>query len=218
MLIGGLLANDNVDNAIIQSAMKVSSIPYVFDDMTWCVGTAKPQPRWMNIFSMFPLWMWFVLVLIGYVNSFLIYVMMQFEEPQRRWDYHLMCMMMFCSNLAMAYNGFRPQNIDLRLMYLYLLFYGMVIVATFNSFLINNLTQPIRWRQVDSVDMLLEQRMMVVGDREAFVLYGSGGENEVSTFLWAMCATLKEKAINFPDFLQYTITNLCCIISNSNSI
>lgn len=47
ILIGGM---DN--DARVQKILWVT-IPYIQDDQTWCVATARPQDLWQNIFSIY---------------------------------------------------------------------------------------------------------------------------------------------------------------------
>lgn len=134
----------------------------------------------MNIFSIFTPVVWFMVIFCGYFEAFILHLCMLFEESGKRpTDYTTTSLIMFSINMGISQMPYNPTKLIHKIYFLFMLFYGFLLVATFNSFLIKILTRPIIVDQVSTVDDIIQNRMEVVGDIEVKKLYGSSHSNKV---------------------------------------
>lgn len=156
------------------------SIAYMADDLTWCLATAKETALWKNIFFMFPLWMWPFVICLAYFNAFVLYLLMMFDVGgPRPLNYHSTCLTMFSTHIVMSNGTYRPNGISTKTFYVFLLFYGFLIMAVFNSFLIQVLTRKMLEKQVVTIEEMIYQDMDVVGSLETRSLFANGPQDEV---------------------------------------
>lgn len=145
LLIGGL-DNDEKVNRLLDR-----TVSYLQDDQTWCVHKALPYDTWENIFSLFTLGMW--LLLIGstvIIAIFLYFLLKNNNNYQLRNYFSYAWLVSFASFLNMS-PTFEARSHSLKILFFFALMYGIIFSATFSSSLISVLTHPRQGYQVDTV-------------------------------------------------------------------
>lgn len=136
------------------------TIPYIHDDQTWCVATARPQDIWRNIFNIYTVVTWLALVGAVFLIAFLVFIAVRLEKRRSKlfWT--------FLIGLAAAigqYASYEPKRTSVRVLLIFVFMYGMVMTTSFNSFLISILTRPRFNAQVDSVQDAIDVGMTFAG-------------------------------------------------------
>lgn len=179
ILIGGM---DN--DARVQKILWIS-IPYIQDDQTWCVATARPQDLWQNIFSIYTVGTWLMLIAAIYFNALIIYLLIPLEDKNESYVWTLMIGM---ASALGQYATYEPHRISIRVMMVFLFMYGIVMSSSFNSFLISILTRPRFKQQIDSLDLAIKHDFQFAGGEVALSHYL--GHDEVSIYLMHMSMQL----------------------------
>lgn len=162
ILIGGM-ENDPKIQKILWN-----SIPYRQDDETWCVATARPRDLWRNIFGIYTIQTWIALIGVIFFTGFLVYGLIHIEYKPENYIWSLMVSL--ASSLG-QYANYEPDRSSVRIMMLFLFLYGLVMSASFNSFLISILTRPRFKPQVSSLRMAIEQEFDFAGGNVALSHY-----------------------------------------------
>lgn len=165
------------NDARVQKLLWVS-IPYIQDDQTWCVATARPQDLWQNIFSIYTVGTWLTLVAVIFFNAFIIYLLIRVENKNESYVWTLLIGM---ASALGQYASYEPQRISIRVMMIFLFMYGIVMSSSFNSFLIGILTRPRFKLQVDSLSLAIKYDFKFVGGELALSHYL--GNDAVKYFL-----------------------------------
>lgn len=71
------------NDARVQKLLWVT-IPYIQDDQTWCVATARAQDLWRNIFGIYTVATWSTLVAAIFFNAFIIYVLIRVIDDDHK--------------------------------------------------------------------------------------------------------------------------------------
>lgn len=176
------------NDARVQKILWVT-IPYIQDDQTWCVATARPQDLWQNIFSIYTVGTWLTIIAAIFFNAFIIYLLIRVENKNESYVWTLMIGM---ASALGQYATYEPQRISVRVMMIFLFMYGIVMSSSFNSFLIGILTQPRYKQQINSLELAIKHDLKFTGGEVALSHYL--GNDEViksnifsSTFFW--CST-----------------------------
>lgn len=162
MLIGGL---DN--DARVQKLLWIS-IPYLQDDQTWCVATARPQELWRNIFGVYTIPTWMTLIGVIFFNGAIIYLLIRVENKNESYVWTLM--MSMCAAIG-QYACYEPQRISIRVMMLFLFMYGLIMSSSFNAFLISVLTRPRFKQQIDNLELAIHSNVEFSGGEVALAHY-----------------------------------------------
>lgn len=164
-MIGGM---DN--DARVQKLLWVT-IPYIQDDQTWCVATARLQDLWQNIFSIYTVATWFTLVAAIFFNAFIIYVLIRVIDDEHKKESYVWTLMVGMASALGQYATYDPKRISIRVMMIFLFMYGLVMSSSFNSFLISILTQPRFKMQVDSLSLAIKHNFKYMGGEVALSHY-----------------------------------------------
>lgn len=156
------------------------SIPYIQDDQTWCVAVARPQELWRNIFGIYTVATWFLLIGVIFFIAFVIYLFIGIENRVESYVWTLMIGM--AASIG-QYACYEPQRASIRVMMVFCFLYGLVMSSSFNSFLISILTQPRYKQQIDNVELALHKGMHFAGGEVALSHYPSS-ESVISAFLF----------------------------------
>lgn len=155
------------NDARVQKLLWVT-IPYIQDDQTWCVATARPQDLWKNIFSIYTIGTWLSLVGAIFFNAFIIYLLIRVENKNESYVWTLMIGM---ASALGQYATYEPHRISIRVMMIFLFMYGIVMSSSFNSFLIGILTRPRFKLQVDSLSLAMKYDFKFMGGELALSHY-----------------------------------------------
>lgn len=158
------------NDARVQKLLWVS-IPYIQDDQTWCVATARPQDLWRNIFGIYTVSTWFTLVAAIFFNAFIIYVLIRVIDDDHKKESYAWTLMVGMASALGQYATYDPKRITLRVMMIFLFMYGLVMSSSFNSFLISILTRPRFKQQVDSLGSAIAHNFKYMGGEVALSHY-----------------------------------------------
>lgn len=158
------------NDARVQKLLWVT-IPYIQDDQTWCVATARPQDLWQNIFSIYTVATWFTLVATIFFNAFIIYVLIRVIDDDHKKESYVWTLMVGMASALGQYATYDPKRISIRVMMIFLFMYGLVMSSSFNSFLISILTQPRYKMQVDSLSLAIKHGFKFTGGEVALSHY-----------------------------------------------
>lgn len=149
------------------------SIPYIQDDQTWCVATARPRDIWRNIFGIYTLFTWSMLIAAIFFIAAVIYAFMQLEQRPDNFAWTLMIGMATAIGQTASYE---PWRASIRVLMCFLFMYGLVMSTSFNSFLISILTQPRYKTQIDSVRSAIDAGVQFTGGEVALAHYMGADE------------------------------------------
>lgn len=174
LLIGGLDRIAAVQNIVGET------ISYYQEDQTWCVQRAKVRNLWENIFAMFTLDMWFLIVLCTQVVSLAIYVLMKFANRYHKktedCSYSKSFLISMTTALSLPTPNFCPVYCPLRTLIIFCLVYGIVLTNTFNSYLISVITKPRTNLQVYSIDSAVHKGFRFAGGTVVYKHYEQNEE------------------------------------------
>lgn len=157
-----------MDNDARIQKMLWTTIPYIQDDQTWCMATARPQELWRNIFGIYTIATWFILIGVIFINGFIIYLLIRVENRKENYIWTLMIGM---ASALGQYACYEPQRMSIRVMMVFLFMYGLIMSSSFNSFLISILTQPRFKQQIESLDMAIKADVKFTGGEVALSHY-----------------------------------------------
>lgn len=147
------------------------SIPYIQDDQTWCVATARPQDIWRNIFGLYTWFTWTALIAAVFFIAGTVYAFMQLEQRPDNYAWTLLVGMAAALGQTAPYE---PWRASIRVLMCFLFLYGLVMTISFNSFLIAVLTQPRYKTQIDSVRSSIRANVEFTGGEVALSHYMGG--------------------------------------------
>lgn len=135
---------------------------------------------WKNIFNLLPPVLWPCIILMTYLNTFVLYLLMLFDvKGPRPWNFHSTTLTMFASNLQLSNSTYRPQGLSAKTFYIFMLFYGFLLVSQFNSFFIQVLTRGLYERQVSTIAEIIQRRLDVVGSLDTRSFFVNQTHDEV---------------------------------------
>lgn len=144
------------------------TIPYIQDDQTWCVATARPRDIWRNIFGIYTWFTWFLLIAAIFFIAAVIHVFMKLEKRPENYAWTLMVGMAAALGQTATYE---PWRASIRVLMCFLFMYGLVMTNSFNSFLISVLTRPRLKTQIDSVRSAINAHVEFTGGEVALSHY-----------------------------------------------
>lgn len=164
VLLGGLPQHSHILNDFN------SSISYLADDYTWCVKRAKLLPLAISFIRIATPAVWILVVCVGYVNGFILYLFVQFDtEPEnRKLDLHYTTYLISLPSWIGISQRFNPRHWPLRLYYVITLLFGMVFFAVFCFNLIVRAKVRIRYYQMHTVDELIDMDFRLAGSSAIF--------------------------------------------------
>lgn len=167
MMVGGLDEDPNTRR------MLSASIPYYQDDLTWCVQKAGLIPKWLNIFALFTLEIWIIIIALVFLTA---YIFKRFAL----WDNYpanLFWANLGTLSLTMALSfSYTPQRSSFRIFFISFLAYGMILATSYQSFLISVLTRPRYQHQVQSIEHAIRNEYKLAGGVAALSHYTKNDE------------------------------------------
>lgn len=146
------------------------SVPYINDDMTWCIQSAKFYPKWVTMLLCFKPEVWlFIIFVYGYGNGIILYFLIQFDKNyvQRNIrDFHYMTWLISLPMTIGLCPGFRPMSGKVRAFYAFMLMIDLILfqIAFFTTF--NFLKLRVPFHQVSTIDELIEDDYYLMGSKE----------------------------------------------------
>lgn len=143
-----------------------TTISYLQDSYTWVVPRALALPRWLGLVIIFDNNMWIVVGVI-YLMCTLVWLLLgnlSNESKQHKALDHCAINTWMMNIGGVAYN--RPVNQALRVFFIFLCIYNVVLVTAYQTKLIMVLTQPYYEKQIDSLEEILNANLHVGGVEE----------------------------------------------------
>lgn len=193
ILIGGM------DRDMRVAKLLWISIPYIQDDQTWCVATARPRDIWRNIFGIYTWFTWSILIATIFFIGAVIYAFMQLEHRPDNYAWTLMVGMAAALGQTASYE---PWRASIRVFMCFLFMYGLVMSTSFNSFLISILTQPRFKTQINTVRSAIDAGVQFTGGELALSHYM--GVDEVNCLFHIM---IRKNPGNFPNEKSFAQTD-----------
>lgn len=120
----------------------------------------------------------------------------------RPWNFHSTTLTMFASNLQLSNSTYRPQGLSAKTFYIFMLFYGFLLVSQFNSFFIQVLTRGLYERQVSTIAEIIQRRLDVVGSLDTRSFFVNQTHDEVQAWMFFICEL---NNISFHLFLAFNL-------------
>lgn len=139
-----------------------ASIPYYQDDQTWCVAVAKAEVLWKSFFKLFSLNEWAVIIAMIDLMAVILYFISRLDGRHENMPWMLLSSLSISLGLTTIYD---PRKSNVRFMFLFFLFYGLIFSSAFHSFLVNVLSHPKQKAQVDSVETAVASGFRFSGGR-----------------------------------------------------
>lgn len=118
------------------------------------MARAQPIEKWRNIFNMFPQWMWFFIILIGYASGTVYNYIFQFCERQQ-FDFHMIMLSTLLLSMGMSAPGsYVPHQSLARIYFVFLAVYGMFFTIAVNNVLLDVVTWTKAGIQIDTFEMM----------------------------------------------------------------
>ncbi|KAL7026419.1 hypothetical protein ACKWTF_013905 [Chironomus riparius] len=143
VMIGGLYDND------VSRKLLSTTIPYLGDEMTWCVRKSELAPNWMNIFIIFDVMMWIYVWLTILLATIFMYNFVRIENRRNEnifWSF----VITLCLGFGICAH-YEPRRGFLRFFIACMLFFGLNFAAAYQSFLLSVLTTPRYDHQVATI-------------------------------------------------------------------
>lgn len=164
------------------------TVPFIQDDITWCVSRAKPIPVWLNMWQITSETIWCLAFITVYLEGLIIYLLMRYERGHvgfMKKDFHYCVLMMAMSAFTgMSNITYRPKSKQLSLFVGLLLITGILISTIWNCFLIKVLTRPIYQKQVTTIKELMENDFRLAGGFDGKDLMMMQPEKVIKTFTY----------------------------------
>lgn len=124
------------------------SHPYMQDDMTWCVASARPRDLWSNIFQIFTPITWLAIISTIIMFTIAVKQLLRSERKIESYGWAFMLSITAIIGKSVAYEASRT---SVRVMMFFLFVFGLIISTSFCTFLISTLTQPRFKHQIDNL-------------------------------------------------------------------
>lgn len=171
-MCGGFKADTKLNRSI------QSTIPYAFDDVTWCVHTADLAPAWLNTFKTYSGGLWLAIGISIATSSFLLFLFIKLEQETRHQNLAWSCLNIFGTFISMFTVKYDPRMIYIRIFMAALLFAGINLWAAYTSSLISILTRPRYNKQVSTVPEAIAADMVFYGNINYFEYIVANKMNE----------------------------------------
>lgn len=103
------------------------------------------------------------------------YYFYKFYHHQENWWYCVVAGFFVAISMSIPIN---PTHTMLRIYFIILSLYGLVLTTTFNSFLMSAITEPVQFKQISTNQNLIENSVRLYAENATMALYRSD-ENEV---------------------------------------
>lgn len=152
-----------LDESLVIKRHLIASRPYYYDHLTWCVQSAKPIPKWRNLFYLFVDWTpiaGLAVVLISLVASG--YILMVAERMKKS-SIDLLLIIVACALGQSA--PYQPQSNAVRILFAFGMMAGILFATLTSSVLISIATKPIQSPQIQNIQEILMRNYTLVGDQ-----------------------------------------------------
>lgn len=143
-----------------------ASMPYVQSELTWCVSRAKPIPVWLNLWQIASRTIWCLAVVTVFLEGSVLYLLMRFEHGHAelvKKDFHYCVLLMASVFTGMSHFTYRSKSKQLNSFICLMLMTGILISTAWNCFLIKVLTSPAYYKQISTVEELIENDFHLIG-------------------------------------------------------
>ncbi|CRK87351.1 CLUMA_CG001153, isoform A, partial [Clunio marinus] len=168
LMLGGLYENP------ISRKLVSPSIPYYQDDITWCVAKAKFAQTWLNVFIIFNLTTWFIIIFTLVASSVFLYAIAYFTKQTKE---NFTWVFLITVTLSTGqYGHYWPNRSSIRFFLIILYFYGLHINTAYHSSLINVLTNPRYEDQIKTMEMAIEAGLTFEVNVNTMEFFNSKGD------------------------------------------
>lgn len=152
ILIGGLDRDPNIIDIFSET------IPYYYDDQAWCIARAKQTASWKNIFEIFSVGIWMIIVSIFFMISALFYFL---GSRHHSFSGALLNAFVICLSMPLRFK--RPFHFHLRFIFFLIFLYAIYINMMFSGFLMTTLTKQRFQKQVTTINETIENGFSYAG-------------------------------------------------------
>lgn len=145
----------------------ISSKPYYYDKLTWCVQAKQPIPLWQNLFYLCldPI-IWAIHTTTSICLMSTAYFIQQFDSP-RMSDWHTL--LLVCMALAAGFPcTYKAKSTSNRVLHIIGIFGSMIFNIVILSFVLRITVNPIYETQTKSIRGIIDGSFELIGDRFAF--------------------------------------------------
>lgn len=149
-------------SSVIEDYM-VASIPYEYNEFTWCVQKSRPIPLWLNSFKICKdkiLWVMFVIQIIMLL---VVAYVLQMNEQHKVGSH--MLILVGAANFFCLPTTYRPESAAVRFYFISVVFAGMlysIILITTEALVV---LHPILTMQIATVDQLVDYDLKLMGNQ-----------------------------------------------------
>lgn len=148
------------------------SIPYIQDDVTWCVSAAKALPVFLNIYRNCDYIIWCLFIISIIVDGYILYMLSRNDDESKHKNQNIYFMVLLVAIPAVVGIGmnskFIPKKFTFRTFYGCLLFCGVVGMIFWCSVSLTRALYIYREIQVDRVDQLIERNYELASSPATF--------------------------------------------------
>lgn len=135
-----------------------------------CVLEATTLSLWLNIFVLFDRETWGYFTIITIVAGTVLYYFYKFYSHKENWWYCVGLGFFITTNVPVPIN---PTHPVLRTYFIIFCIYGIFATATFNSFFMSTITNPIKYNQISTIESLINNSMEIYAENETVPLYNT---------------------------------------------
>lgn len=147
----------------------VESLPYLQDELIWCIQDAGMVPIYLNLFWIAPLTVWGCIFAILFSSAGIFYIYVQFDDKfktNRSMDIIYMILMVVFPALSGISPKFNPTKSTIRMFYSVLLFGALIGNMVIAAFFYNSIKEPIHRYQVKSNVEIANNNYRLAGSDE----------------------------------------------------
>ncbi|XP_055911410.1 uncharacterized protein LOC129945575 [Eupeodes corollae] len=161
IVIGGIDEDPNLSQFVS------ASVPYLQDDLTWCVARAKRTLNWLNFVEVFTPESYATYLSFIITNALAIFMIQKSPSIPTKLCNSFFGLVFILIGIALSQT---PQEVylkaSLRICILMSLAAAVILGSTYNSFLVSSLTSPNTLPQVKKIAQIVDHKMSVTGSVE----------------------------------------------------
>lgn len=140
------------------------SVPYLADDLTWCVQRAKLKPEFLNAMLLFSPTVWVILTITLYFVGFCYYFLLLFnDEKQRMYDIHYCVFCISMRSIIGSSVALDLKRWHIRLFYLNLTFFSIALFGISFTRIMAVLEDRHRFEQTKTIQSLEDYDFALAG-------------------------------------------------------
>lgn len=157
-----MIDDRNQQSLLSVNDFSMSKAYFHHDDMTWCVGQAKPMPAWMNFYYLSARDTIIPGCLLLFSVIFFAYLLSSFEKnPLDKWT----SMLLVIQIMAQTSSQFNPKCPMLQSFFAGGLFIMMASATIFLAYYYDYMLLSRHEKQTDSFDQLKTHQFLLAGDK-----------------------------------------------------